>query len=51
MEIEGDDVPWKPELLTNPGQLVAGQFLVPAAAGWGADVNEDAVRAHPWRRA
>jgi len=49
MEIEGDDVPWKAELVTKPGALVAGQFLVPAAAGWGADVNEDAVRAHPWR--
>ncbi len=50
MEIEGDDVPWKHELVTNPGSLVAGQFLVPATAGWGADVNEDAVRAHPWPR-
>ncbi len=48
MEIEGDDVPWKAELVTTPGSLVAGQFLVPATAGWGADVNEDAVRAHPW---
>jgi L-alanine-DL-glutamate epimerase-like enolase superfamily enzyme len=51
MEIEADDVPWKPRLVTNPGKLVAGQFLVPAAAGWGADVDEDAVRAHPWRPA
>jgi L-alanine-DL-glutamate epimerase-like enolase superfamily enzyme len=51
MEIEGDDVPWKVDLVTKPGALVAGQFLVPAAAGWGADVNEDAVRAHPWRPA
>jgi len=51
MEIEGDDVPWKPQLVTNPGKLAGGQFLVPAAVGWGADVNEDAVRAHPWRPA
>jgi len=50
MEIEGDDVPWKAELVTTAGSLVAGQFLVPATAGWGADVNEDAVRAHPWPR-
>ena len=48
MEIEGDDVPWKPQLVTKPGALVDGEFLVPAAVGWGADVNEDAVRAHPW---
>ncbi len=49
MEIEGDDVPWKNALLTHAGALKDGQFLVPAAAGWGADVDEEAVRAHPWR--
>ncbi|HVY63396.1 MAG TPA: mandelate racemase/muconate lactonizing enzyme family protein [Gammaproteobacteria bacterium] len=50
MEIEGDDVPWKPQLVTNAGTLVDGQFVLPAAAGWGAEVDEDAVRAHPWPR-
>jgi galactonate dehydratase len=49
MEIEGDDVPWKQALVTRPGTIANGQFVVPAAAGWGADVDEDAVRAHPWR--
>lgn len=51
MEIEGDDVPWKPQLVTKAGALVDGQFVVPTGAGWGADVNEEAVRAHPWPRA
>jgi galactonate dehydratase len=49
MEIEGDDVPWKNALVTRAGTVKDGQFLVPTAAGWGADVDEDAVRAHPWR--
>ena len=51
MEIEGDDVPWKSQLVTKAGALADGQFVVPTSAGWGADVNEEAVRAHPWPRA
>jgi L-alanine-DL-glutamate epimerase-like enolase superfamily enzyme len=49
MEIEGDDVPWKSQLVTRAGTLRDGQFLVPTTAGWGADVDEEALRAHPWR--
>jgi galactonate dehydratase len=49
MEIEGDDVPWKSQLVTQPATIANGQLVVPTAAGWGADVDEDAVRAHPWR--
>lgn len=48
MEIEGDDVPWKSSLLTRAGELRDGQFVIPTGAGWGADVNEDAVREHPF---
>ena len=47
MEIEGDDVPWKDDLVTAPPRIENGELLVPSAPGWGADVNEDAVRAHP----
>jgi len=50
MEIEGDDVPWKSSLLTSAPELREGQFVIPTGAGWGADVNEDAVREHPWSR-
>jgi L-alanine-DL-glutamate epimerase-like enolase superfamily enzyme len=50
MEIEGDDVPWKSSLLTRSSELREGQFVIPTGAGWGADVNEDAVREHPWTR-
>ncbi len=47
MEYEGDDVPWKDELLTVPPRVEHGELIVPTSPGWGADVNEEAVRAHP----
>jgi galactonate dehydratase len=48
METEADDVPWKTDLLTSPGRIEHGRFVLPTGVGWGADVDEDAVRAHPW---
>ncbi|MGE3245335.1 MAG: mandelate racemase/muconate lactonizing enzyme family protein [Beijerinckiaceae bacterium] len=50
MEIEVDDVPWKGDLVTAPPVVENGELLVPQAPGWGADVNEEAVKAHPPRR-
>ncbi len=47
MEIEVDDVPWKDELVTVPPRIEQGRMLVPTAPGWGAEINEAAVRAHP----
>jgi galactonate dehydratase len=47
MEIDVDDVPWKDALLTQPPTIAAGELLIPTGAGWGAEINEDAVRAHP----
>ncbi len=47
MEIDLDDVPWKDALLSIPPVIEAGELLIPTGAGWGAEVNEDAVRAHP----
>lgn len=49
MEIEVDDVPWKDELLTAPPVIENGEILVPTAPGWGADIEEKAVAAHPPR--
>jgi galactonate dehydratase len=51
MEIDIDDVPWKDELVTNPPVIRDGHFLLPSAPGWGTDINEEAVRAHPPKRA
>ena len=49
MEIDGDLAPWYDELLTSPFRASGGRFPVPTAPGWGADVDEAAVRAHPPR--
>jgi len=40
-------LPWKDSLVTHPPVIEAGELLIPTGAGWGAEVNEDAVRAHP----
>jgi len=50
MEYEVDDVPWKDELVTHPPVIEGGWMQVPDQPGWGADVDEAAVRAHPPRR-
>lgn len=47
MEIEIDDVPWMGDFLTAPLRIENGEFVMPTAPGWGADVNEAAVKAHP----
>jgi len=47
MEIDMDDVPWKNDLVTEPPRIENGYLLLPTGPGWGADVNEEAVRAHP----
>lgn len=50
MEIDVDDVPWKDDLVTNPPVIEDGHLIVPSGPGWGADLDEDAVRAHPPQR-
>ena len=47
VEYDVDDVPWKAEFLTHPPVIEDGEMIVPQRPGWGSDVNEDAVRAHP----
>jgi L-alanine-DL-glutamate epimerase-like enolase superfamily enzyme len=47
MEIDIDDVPWKDDLVTEPPRIEDGYLILPTGPGWGADVNEEAVRAHP----
>ena len=49
MEIDIDDVPWKDDLVTHPPVIQNGELIVPTRPGWGADINEEAVRAHPPR--
>jgi galactonate dehydratase len=47
MEIEVDDVPWKSDLLTVAPVIENGELIVPQGPGWGAEVNEDSLKAHP----
>ena len=46
MEIDIDDVPWKDDVVTAP-TIEAGHLIMNNAPGWGVEVNEDAIRAHP----
>ncbi|MDQ3810792.1 MAG: mandelate racemase/muconate lactonizing enzyme family protein [Chloroflexota bacterium] len=50
MEIDIDDVAWKKDLVTSPPVIEDGTLLLPKAPGWGADIVEDVLRAHPWTR-
>jgi L-alanine-DL-glutamate epimerase-like enolase superfamily enzyme len=47
MEIDPDVVPWYDELVTHPPTITDGHLVLPTRPGWGTDVNEAAVRAHP----
>ena len=47
MEIDIDDVPWKDEILTRIPEIKDGQLKLPSGPGWGADLNEEVIRAHP----
>src|SRR5712692_5301024 len=50
MEIDPDTVPWYDELVTHKPDIKDGHLTLPTRPGWGTDVDEDAVRAHPPRR-
>lgn len=47
MELDVDEVPWKPQFLTEPYAVVDGAFVPPSGPGWGTEVDEAALRAHP----
>lgn len=46
LEIDVDGVPWRDELVTPP-IIENGELVLPDAPGWGCEVDEDAIRAHP----
>ena len=50
LEVDVDDVPWKDELTTALPAIAGGVMTMPTGPGWGVDVNEDLLRAHPWPR-
>lgn len=51
MELEVDDVPWKNLLVTRPGKIEDGDYVIPDGPGWGAEVVESAVAEYPPSRA
>ena len=48
MEIDIDDVPWKDTLTTAVPEIKDGYMTIPTGPGWGADINEEVAKAHPW---
>jgi galactonate dehydratase len=47
MEIDIEDVLWKDDLVSQAPVIEAGELLIPSGPGWGVEINEDAIRAHP----
>jgi len=49
MEIDIDDVPWKADLVTEAPRIENGEMLLPSGPGWGAQIDEEVLAAHPWQ--
>ena len=49
MEIDHDFVPWHDEFFTVQPRIEDGYLVLPTGPGWGTEINEEAVRAHPPR--
>ena len=47
MEIDIADVPWKDDIVTNPPVIENGVLQVPSMPGWGSELNEKVIAAHP----
>jgi galactonate dehydratase len=50
MEIDPDHVAWQDELVTVKPTIRDGYLELPTGPGWGTEIDEAAVRAHPARR-
>ena len=50
MEIDVDAVPWLDELYTVKPTIEDGHLRLPTTPGWGTEVDEAGVKAHPPRR-
>jgi L-alanine-DL-glutamate epimerase-like enolase superfamily enzyme len=50
MEFDVDTVPWYDDLVTAKPTIADGHLLLPTGPGWGTEVNEEAVHAHPPRK-
>jgi galactonate dehydratase len=47
MEVDGDFVSWHDDLFTVTPQIEDGFLVLPTGPGWGTEIDEEAVAAHP----
>jgi L-alanine-DL-glutamate epimerase-like enolase superfamily enzyme len=47
LEMDVDNVTWENDFVTEAPRVDGGRLSLPVQPGWGVDVNETAVRAHP----
>ena len=50
MEIDVDDVPWREDMVTNVPAIENGYLTIPSGPGWGTEMVEDVLKAHPWEK-
>jgi L-alanine-DL-glutamate epimerase-like enolase superfamily enzyme len=50
METDPDTVPWHDDLVTVKPAIKDGYITLPTGPGWGTEINEETVRAHPPRQ-
>ena len=48
MEIDVDDVPWREDMVTNVPHIEDGYLTIPSGQGWGIEMVEEVLKAHPW---
>lgn len=48
LEVDIDDVAWKDEIVTVLPHIENGMLSLPKGSGWGIEVNEEAIKEHPW---
>lgn len=48
MEIDVDDVPWREDMVTSVPEIENGYLTIPTSVGWGTEMVEDVLKAHPW---
>ncbi len=50
LEYDVDGVPWRDQVVSPP-TIIGGTLVVGEGPGWGCEIDEDAIRAHPYLRA
>ena len=48
LECEGEDVKHKDALVTKAPEIIDGYMTIPTGPGWGTEIVEEEILAHPW---